>query len=90
MNRTLQNLRAQLPPWMIEWLEIIIPATQVVLILLVAWGVYRLLRRLERGEFDLVAVGRALLSDPEWVVKVREGRTSELKDFERSHMAELY
>ncbi|RYF84090.1 MAG: mechanosensitive ion channel family protein [Comamonadaceae bacterium] len=46
MNRTLQNLRAQLPPWMIEWLEIIIPTVQVVLILLVAWGVYRLLRRL--------------------------------------------
>lgn len=46
MNRTLQNLRAQLPPWMIEWLEIIIPAAQVVLILLVAWGAYRLLRRL--------------------------------------------
>ncbi|MDA7415575.1 mechanosensitive ion channel family protein [Xenophilus arseniciresistens] len=46
MNRTLQNLRAQLPAWMTEWLEVIIPATQVLLILLAAWGVYRLLRRL--------------------------------------------
>ncbi len=37
-----------------------------------------LLRRLERGDFDLVAVGRALLQDPQWAVKVREGRTDEL------------
>ncbi len=29
--------------------------------------------RFERGEFDLVAVGRGLLMDPEWVVKVRDG-----------------
>jgi len=46
MNRTLQNLRAQLPSWMIEWLEIIIPAIQVALIVLTAWATYRLLRRL--------------------------------------------
>ena len=46
MNRTLESLRVQLPHWMIEWLEIIIPATQVALILLAAWGLYRLLRRL--------------------------------------------
>jgi 2,4-dienoyl-CoA reductase-like NADH-dependent reductase (Old Yellow Enzyme family) len=49
-----------------------------------------LLRRLEREEFDLVAVGRAVLQDPEWAVKVREGRTQELMDFERSAMATLY
>ena len=49
-----------------------------------------LLRRLERGDFDLVAVGRALLQDPEWAVKVHQGRTSELKNFERSAMATLY
>lgn len=49
-----------------------------------------LLRRLDRGEFDLVAVGRAVLQDPEWAVKVREGRTHELMDFERSAMATLY
>ena len=48
-----------------------------------------LLRRLEREEFDLVGVGRALLSDPQWVKKVREGRTDELIDFDRSHMAQL-
>jgi len=30
--------------------------------------------RFARGEFDLVGVGRALLMDPEWVVKLRDGR----------------
>ncbi len=48
-----------------------------------------LLRRLEREEFDLVAVGRALLANPDWAVKVREGRESALVDFDRSHMASL-
>lgn len=47
-------------------------------------------RRLEAGEFDLVGVGRALLQDPEWVVKVRDGRNDELKSFDRSAMATLY
>ena len=49
-----------------------------------------LLRRLERGDFDLVAVGRALLQDPEWAVKVHAGRTEDLMSFERSAMAKLY
>ena len=37
--------------------------------------------RLARNEFDLVAVGRALISDPNWVAKVRDGRTTELQPF---------
>jgi 2,4-dienoyl-CoA reductase-like NADH-dependent reductase (Old Yellow Enzyme family) len=49
-----------------------------------------LLRRLDRGDFDLVAVGRALLADPEWVLKVRDGRQSELKDYSREAAAVLY
>ena len=40
-----------------------------------------LVERMERGEFDLIAVGRALLQDPEWATKVREGRNDELMDF---------
>jgi len=31
-----------------------------------------LLRRPERGDFDLVAVGRALLADPGWARKINE------------------
>ena len=40
-----------------------------------------LLARLEREEFDLVAVGRALLQDPAWLVKVRHGRVDQIADF---------
>jgi len=45
---------------------------------------------LERGDFDLVAVGRALLQDPEWVVKIRDGRQSELQAYDRTALATLY
>ncbi|MDD4321099.1 MAG: hypothetical protein PHH31_06075 [Acidaminococcaceae bacterium] len=41
-----------------------------------------LIERLENKEFDLVAVGRALLADPAWVVKIRENRSNELIPFE--------
>jgi 2,4-dienoyl-CoA reductase-like NADH-dependent reductase (Old Yellow Enzyme family) len=40
-----------------------------------------LFERLDRDEFDLIAVGRALLVDPNWVRKVREGRVSDLLPF---------
>lgn len=49
-----------------------------------------LLRRLDRGDFDLVAVGRAILNDPEWVAKVRDGRHGELQPFEATAFAKLY
>jgi 2,4-dienoyl-CoA reductase-like NADH-dependent reductase (Old Yellow Enzyme family) len=45
--------------------------------------------RLKRGEFDLVAVGRALISDPNWTVKVRDGRTHELQPFSPEAMKEF-
>ena len=32
-----------------------------------------LVRRFDRGDFDLVAIGRALLADPEWIRKTRAG-----------------
>ncbi|MDN3263505.1 NADH:flavin oxidoreductase [Streptomyces sp. CSDS2] len=49
----------------------------------------RLVELFEAGEFDLVAVGRALLADPEWVAKVRAGRTDELIPFDVSALATL-
>ncbi|NHK29064.1 NADH:flavin oxidoreductase [Parvularcula flava] len=52
-----------------------------------AAGLENLLERMERDEFDLIAVGRALLSDPDWVAKVRAGEP--LKNFEPSALAEL-
>ncbi|MGE0799415.1 MAG: NADH:flavin oxidoreductase [Lautropia sp.] len=44
----------------------------------------------DRGEVDLVAVGRALLMDPQWACKVREGRLNELKAFDPESMKTLY
>jgi len=41
----------------------------------------RLLEMLERGDFDLVAVGRAMLADPNWAAKVREGQFEQLNPF---------
>ncbi|ESQ93312.1 12-oxophytodienoate reductase [Asticcacaulis sp. AC460] len=49
-----------------------------------------LLRRLDRGDFDLVAVGRAILNDPEWVAKVRDSRHDDLKAFSPAAFATLY
>jgi len=48
-----------------------------------------LLRRFDRGDFDLVAVGRALLADTEWSRKIREGRSSELIGFSKEALATL-
>lgn len=41
----------------------------------------RLVEMLERGEFDLVAVGRALLVDPDWPCKIRLGAKDELGSY---------
>lgn len=48
-----------------------------------------LIRRLDRGEFDLVGVGRALLQDHLWATKVKEGRVDELQSFRREALATL-
>ncbi|MFF5446285.1 NADH:flavin oxidoreductase [Streptomyces sp. NPDC012888] len=48
-----------------------------------------LLDRLERGEFDLVAVGRALLQDPDWAAKVLGGRFEELKPYDPAALKTL-
>jgi 2,4-dienoyl-CoA reductase-like NADH-dependent reductase (Old Yellow Enzyme family) len=47
-----------------------------------------LMRRFERGEFDLVAVGRALLNEPRWTEKLRHGHA--LPAFDERRMKELY
>lgn len=49
-----------------------------------------LMRRLDRGDFDLVAIGRAILQDPEWVKKVSEGRVDELQNFDGSALKLLH
>jgi 2,4-dienoyl-CoA reductase-like NADH-dependent reductase (Old Yellow Enzyme family) len=52
-------------------------------------GIDALITRLENDEFDLVAVGRALLSDPAWGQKIQAGRDDDIIAFQREHMAVL-
>jgi 2,4-dienoyl-CoA reductase-like NADH-dependent reductase (Old Yellow Enzyme family) len=55
-----------------------------------AAGMGRLLEMLNRGDFDLVAVGRGLLADPEWPIKVRNERFDELLAFTPESRATLF
>ena len=44
----------------------------------------------ERGEFDLVALGRVLLADPDWLEKVEAGRIGDLTPYDRSTALKQY
>ncbi len=44
-------------------------------------GIEELIKRVEGDEFDMVAVGRALLADPDWINKVMDGRDSDISPF---------
>ena len=48
-----------------------------------------LVRRMENDEFDLIAVGRALITDPDWVTKVRKSDYDNMLNFESTSLAEL-
>ncbi|MFC5217846.1 NADH:flavin oxidoreductase [Streptomyces coerulescens] len=52
-------------------------------------GIDDLLDRLESDEFDFVAVGRALLQDPEWAAKVLDGRFGELAAYDAASLKTL-
>jgi 2,4-dienoyl-CoA reductase-like NADH-dependent reductase (Old Yellow Enzyme family) len=45
-----------------------------------------LVRRFERGDFDLVSIGRSLIGDPDWVAKMRDGRGAEIRPFRRADL----
>jgi 2,4-dienoyl-CoA reductase-like NADH-dependent reductase (Old Yellow Enzyme family) len=44
---------------------------------------------LERGDFDLVAVGRALIANPDWVRVIERGDVSRLVAFEKPMLMTL-
>ena len=48
------------------------------------------IERLDRGEFDLVAVGRAVLQDPQWVLKGKANRFDELRDYDAKALQSYY
>jgi 2,4-dienoyl-CoA reductase-like NADH-dependent reductase (Old Yellow Enzyme family) len=52
-------------------------------------GIDELLERLEREEFDLVAIGRSLIVNPAWPSMVQRGAVGELLPFQRDVLAQL-
>ncbi|WP_293749632.1 NADH:flavin oxidoreductase [uncultured Paraglaciecola sp.] len=48
-----------------------------------------LVERLDKGEFDLVAVGRALLQDPNWANKIHNGELDKLETYSGDALATL-
>jgi 2,4-dienoyl-CoA reductase-like NADH-dependent reductase (Old Yellow Enzyme family) len=47
-----------------------------------------LMRRFNRGDFDMVAVGRAMIAEPDWPKLVQAGRLDKLRPFSPSIMAD--
>ena len=52
-------------------------------------GIDELIDRMEQDEFDLIAVGRALIANPDWAVKVRDGRMDELVTYDKKMLESL-
>ncbi len=52
-------------------------------------SVERVERMLENDEFDLIAVGRAMLADPEWVNKIRAGNFDDIIPFSSNSLSTL-
>lgn len=51
--------------------------------------VEKLLERLERKEFDLVAIGRSLIANPDWPAQIRNGGVTALRPFSRTLLTQL-
>lgn len=52
-------------------------------------GIERLIEMMERGDFDLIAIGRALIVNPDWANKVRAGKLHELMPYDPKALATL-
>ena len=58
----IQLLKARLPEWVQDWLDVIIPGLQIVLVLLAAWALQRLLRRIVRRASEHYQMPQHLLA----------------------------
>ena len=52
-------------------------------------GIDELLSRMEDNEFDLIAVGRALLANPDWAHKIRNNDVDSIETFRKEQLTEL-
>jgi 2,4-dienoyl-CoA reductase-like NADH-dependent reductase (Old Yellow Enzyme family) len=48
------------------------------------------LKDIDEQKYDMVAVGRALLSDHEWVIKMKEGRLKDINPYTKESLLEMY
>ena len=60
-SNKLQKYKTHLPDWVQDWLDVIVPALHIVLIVVVAWLVQRLLRKLLNGMAERYDLPHALL-----------------------------
>ena len=60
-SKKLQKYQTHLPDWVQDWLDVIVPALHIVLIVVVAWLVQRLLRKLVNGMAERYDLPHALL-----------------------------
>ena len=52
-------------------------------------GIEKLVERVEREEFDLIAIGRALIANADWVDFARRGALADLRPFTRAMLASM-
>ena len=48
-----------------------------------------LVERMEKDEFDLVAVGRAMIANPDWANRVKAGELEQMRPFEKEQLMSL-
>jgi 2,4-dienoyl-CoA reductase-like NADH-dependent reductase (Old Yellow Enzyme family) len=53
-------------------------------------GIDTLLDCMERGEFDMIAVGRAIIANPDWAQRVQAGEMDRLRPFSRTLLETLF
>ena len=52
-------------------------------------GIEKAISDVNEKKYDMVAVGRALLADPEWVLKIKEGRIGDIIPYSEKALTEL-
>lgn len=52
-------------------------------------GIDELIKRMAADEFDLIAVGRALLANPDWAQLIRTGEMDKIRTFSKDLLTEL-
>jgi 2,4-dienoyl-CoA reductase-like NADH-dependent reductase (Old Yellow Enzyme family) len=50
----------------------------------------KVIRDILNSKYDMVAVGRALLADHEWVIKMKEGRVKDVIPYTQEALYKLY